>query len=130
VAYAQIAAETPHLVLSRTLTETTWPTARIVRDLDEIRSLRQDQGAAVYVVGGPRLVAGLLDADLLDELRLIVHPVLAGRATGFSDTITRRHTLGLVSAESTAAGRVHLTYRVAESTEPIAGPAHATTSGA
>ena len=53
ITYAQVAAETPHLVLSTTLTETTWPTARIVRDLDEIRALRQQPGKAVYVVGGP-----------------------------------------------------------------------------
>ena len=32
LAYARTAAETPHLVLSTTLTETTWPTARIVRE--------------------------------------------------------------------------------------------------
>ena len=82
------------------------------------------------MVGGPRLVAGLIDAHLLDELRLIVHPVLAGGGTGFFDRITRRHALGLVAAEPTASGRVHLTYRVAASSEPIAEPAHASTSGA
>ena len=56
LAYARVAAETPHLVLSTTLTETTWPTARIVRDIDEIRALRAASRARpVYVVGGPGL---------------------------------------------------------------------------
>src|SRR3954453_2497304 len=68
LAYARVAAETPHLVLSTTLTETTWPSARIVRDVDEIRALGQEPGKAVYVVGGPGLVASLIDAHVLDEL--------------------------------------------------------------
>jgi deazaflavin-dependent oxidoreductase (nitroreductase family) len=78
IAYARRAAETPHLVLSRTLTETSWPSARIVRDLGELVAFAQQPGRPVYVVGGPTLVGGLIDAGLLDELRLIVHPVTAG----------------------------------------------------
>jgi dihydrofolate reductase len=115
LAYARVAARTPHLVLSTTLTEVTWPTARIVRDIDEIRALRQQSGNAVYVVGGPGLLAGLIDADLLDELHLIVHPVLAGGGMTFFDGITRRHALALVAAEPVDSGRVHLTYRLAPS---------------
>lgn len=112
LAYARVATETPHLVLSTTLTETTWPSARIVRDIDEIRALRRQTGRAAYVVGGPGLVASLIDADLLDELRLIVHPVLAGGGTSFFSGITQRDRLGLVAADAMASGRVHLTYRV------------------
>src|SRR4029453_8133889 len=52
VPYARVAAETPHLVLSTTLSRATWPTARIVRDLSEIRALKGQAGKAVYVVGG------------------------------------------------------------------------------
>jgi len=76
VAYARVAADTPHLVLSTTLTGASWPTARIVRDIGAIRSLRQQPGNAVYVVGGPGLIASLVNATLLDELCLIVHPLL------------------------------------------------------
>jgi hypothetical protein len=39
----------PHLVLSTTLTGTSWPSARIVRGLDEIRTLKQQPGEAVSV---------------------------------------------------------------------------------
>jgi dihydrofolate reductase len=110
VDYARVAAETPHLVLSTTLTETTWPSARIVRDIAELRALRDEPGKPVYVVGGPGLIASLIDEGLLDELRLIMHPVLAGGGTPFYDG--RRDALELVAAEPTASGRVHLTYRV------------------
>ena len=112
IAYAKRAAETAHLVLSNTLAQVSWPTARIVRDIDEIRALRQQPGNAVYVVGGPGLVASLVDADLIDELHLIVHPVLAGGGAPFIGRITRRPTLGLVAAEAMVSGRVHLTYHL------------------
>jgi len=112
LAYAKVAAETPHIVLSTTLEETTWPTARIVRDIDEIHALRRQAGDAVYVVGGPGVVASLIGAHLLDELRLIVHPVLAGGGTTFFDAIGERHALELVAAEPMPSGRVNLTYRL------------------
>jgi dihydrofolate reductase len=112
VAYAHLAAETPHLVLSTTITETSWPTARTIRDLDEIRTFKQLPGKAVYVVGGPGLVASLVKADLLDELHLIVHPVVTGGGTALFGGIAERQVLDLVSAEPAASGRLHLTYRL------------------
>ena len=117
VAYASLAAQTPHLVLSTTLTDTSWPTARIVRDLGEIRTLKQQPGKDVYVVGGPGLVASLVNANLLDELRLLVHPVLF--AEGMSPLfrgIAQRQALDLVSTQPAASGRLHLTYRLATGT--------------
>ena len=116
LAYARTAAENPHLVLSTTLTETTWPTARIIGDVDELRTLRQEPGKAVYVVGGPRLVGSLIDAHVLDELHLIVHPVLAGGGTTFYSGTIQDDTLALIAAKPMASGRVHLAYRLASST--------------
>ena len=120
IAYARRAAETPHLVLSKTLADPSWPTARIIHDINEISDLRQQPGKAVYVVGGPGLVASLIDAGLLDELRLIVHPVATGGGTAVFGGIAERQTLELVSAEPTASGRVNLTYRVGASTAQTA----------
>jgi dihydrofolate reductase len=112
VTYARVAAETPHLVLSKTLTDTSWPTAQIVRDIEEIRGFRQQPGNAVYVVGGPGLVTSLVNAGLLDELRLIVHPVAAGGGMSLFGGIAERQALEFVSAEPMGSGRVNLTYRL------------------
>jgi dihydrofolate reductase len=116
IAYARLAAATPHLVLSKTLTDPSWPTARITHDINEISILRQQPGKAVYVVGGPGLVASLINAGLLDELRLIVHPVVTGGGTAVFGGIAEPQALELVSAEPTASGRVNLTYRIGAST--------------
>ena len=108
VEYARLAAETPHLVVSRTLADTTWPSARIVRDLDSLTAFARQPGKPVYVVGSPGLVAALIDARLLDELRLIVHPVALGDGRAL---FARRHALELVDAAPMAGGRVSLAYR-------------------
>lgn len=112
VAYARLAAETPHLVLSKTLTDPTWPTARIVDDIGEIRALKQQPGKAVYVVGGPGLLTSLVNEGLLDELRLIVHPVVVGAGQAVFRGVVEGRALELVSATPTPTGRLHLTYRV------------------
>jgi dihydrofolate reductase len=112
VTYARVAAETPHLVLSTTLNQATWPTARIVRDIDEIRTFKGQGGKPVYVVGGPGLVTSLINVGVLDELRLIVHPVVVGSGTPLFEGIAQRQALDLVAIESTESGRVHLTYRL------------------
>jgi dihydrofolate reductase len=112
IEYARIAAQTPHLVLSTTLRDATWPTARIVRDFDELRAFKAQPGGPVYVVGGARLVRSLIDAALLDELRLSVHPVAVGAGAPLLGGITQRQDLELIESESAGAGRVNLTYRV------------------
>jgi len=112
VAYAQLAAKTPHVVLSTTLNGVSWPpTARIIRDVAELRTLKGQAGNNMYVVGGATLVASLLNEDLIDELRLIVHPILLGGGKALFAGVNERRSLDLVQAESTKSGRVILTYR-------------------
>lgn len=112
VAYARLAAKTPHYVVSKTLESVSWPpTARIVRDLEPLRALKQQPGENIYVVGGPTLVTSLLNAGLLDELRLIVHPLLLGGGRALFEGVHERRKLSLVGAETAASGKVVLSYR-------------------
>jgi dihydrofolate reductase len=112
IAYAALAARTPHYVVSTKLERVAWPpTARMIRDLHELRAIKEQPGKNIYVVGGPTLVTSLLNAGLLDELRLIVHPLLLGGGKALFAGVTRRRPLTLVRAEPTEAGRVVLTYR-------------------
>jgi dihydrofolate reductase len=112
VEYARFARETPHLVLSTTMSEAIWPNVRIVRDLDELAAFKRAPGKAAYVVGGPGLVAALMNAGLLDELRLIVHPVVLGSGLPLLGGIEQRHALELVAAAPGPGGRVDLSYRI------------------
>ena len=111
IAYAQVASTTEHLVLSTTLAEVAWPSARIIRSIEEIRTFKHHGQGTAYVVGGPTLVTNLLEAHLLDELRLIVHPILVGAGPGITGLLNHPHHLDLVTAEPASEGRAVLTYR-------------------
>jgi dihydrofolate reductase len=65
----------------------------------------------MYVVGGATLFANLLNEDLIDELRLIVHPILLGGGKALFEGVHQRRSLKLVHTESTKSCRVILTYR-------------------
>jgi dihydrofolate reductase len=113
VAYAKFAATKPHFVVSKTLDRVSWPTtAKMVRDLSELRALKEQPGKNIYVVGGPTLVTSLLNANLLDELRLIVHPLLLGGGKALFEGVHEHRPLHFVAAEPTPSGRVVLSYRV------------------
>ena len=115
VAYARLAARTPHIVLSTTLKSVSWPPAsQIIRDVAELRTLKGQPGKNMYVVGGATLVASLLNANLIDELRLIVHPIVLGKGQPLFGGVERRLSLDLVKATPTESGRVIVTYRTSK----------------
>lgn len=112
IAYARLAARTPHYVLSRTLEGVSWPpTATIVRHLADLRALKARPGKNIYVVGGPTLVTSLLNEGLIDELKLIVAPLLLGGGRPLFAAVRGRQALRLLRAESTESGKAILTYR-------------------
>jgi dihydrofolate reductase len=57
-------------------------------------------------------VVALLDAGLVDELRLITYPLVAGAGTPLFDGVVQRHRLDLRSVEQLPAGKVASTYAV------------------
>jgi dihydrofolate reductase len=111
VAYARYADRTPHIVLSTTLDTVAWKTARIVRDVEDIRELKQQPGKDMYAVGGATLVSSLLNLDLIDEVRLTVHPVVLGGGKALFKDVKERHALELVRIKPLTAGRTGLIYR-------------------
>jgi dihydrofolate reductase len=104
IAYARLAATTPHIVLSTTLKSVSWPTAQILRDIADLRAFKNQAGKNMYVVGGATLVASLLNEDLIDEVGLIVHPILLGKGQALFGGVNKRLALDLVEAKSTESG--------------------------
>jgi dihydrofolate reductase len=112
VEYARRARETPHYVVSKTMSEAAWPNVRVVRDIADVAALRDGPGDTAYVAGGPGLVATLLNAGLVDELRLIVQPVILGGGLPLLGGVREPQRLELITAMPAASGRVDLAYRV------------------
>ncbi|MBX9401515.1 dihydrofolate reductase family protein [Lysobacter sp. BMK333-48F3] len=108
--YARIAATTPHVVLSRTLTSVGWAHTRIVRELDELRALKTQPGRDLHAVGGAAFIASLLNADLVDELCLVVHPVLLGAGKPLFQGLEGQRRLRLTEAVPLGDGLARLSY--------------------
>ena len=89
---------TPHYVLSTALDKVDWETARLMRDVSELRSLKGQPGGAIYVIGGAALVSSLMNDGLIDELRLIVHPIILGGGKAPFAGVKDRQTLELVQS--------------------------------
>jgi dihydrofolate reductase len=68
----------PKYVVSTTLDHADWNNSTILRSLDEVAKLRDELDGVILVAGSAQLVQGLLERDLVDELRLMVFPVALG----------------------------------------------------
>jgi dihydrofolate reductase len=94
----------PKVVVSTTLSDPKWQNTTVVSGdlVEQVSKLKEDTDGAILVAGSGTLVATLLAADLVDELRLMVFPTILGRGRRlFPDGIDR---LKLKLAESRAVG--------------------------
>jgi dihydrofolate reductase len=112
VEWARFAAQIPHYVLSKTLTSANWSRTRFLRDLDEVAAVKKEPGKDIYLIGGARTAVSLIDAGLVDELRLHVHPLIAGEGKALFETTGSRRGLELQSAQQLGDGRLSLIYGV------------------
>jgi dihydrofolate reductase len=112
VDWSSFAARTPHYVLSSTLTSALWPKTRFLRGLDEVSALKEQPGKDIYLMGGAQTAASLIDAGLVDELRLIVYPLLSGGGKPLFATMEGRRALELRKVQELPGGRVSLTYAI------------------
>jgi dihydrofolate reductase len=108
-AYAEPMNDIPKVVFSRTLKQAGWPETTVLDgDLaTEIGRLKDEPGDDLLAHGGAGFARALVAAGLIDEYRLIVHPVALGSGLSlFSGAVD----LKLVSSEPFPGGAVALTY--------------------
>ena len=101
--------EIPKVVFSKTMRQADWAHSRISNgDVEEeLACLKQESGKAILAHGGPEFAQSLSRLGLIDEYRLIVHPVfLAGGLPLFKEPMD----LKLLSTRSFPAGAVALIY--------------------
>ena len=110
--WARFAAQTPHYVLSNTLTSANWSRTSFVRSLDDIAALKQQPGKDIYLMGGARITTSLIDVGLVDELRLIVYPLITGEGKALFAGTERRRGLELRNVQQLQGGRVSLIYGI------------------
>ena len=110
--HAEMMTSTPKVVVSATLDRPDWgPTTLISRDVvAALTQLKQQPGRDITVGASPTLVRFLLAEGLLDELLLLVHPVVAGTGRRLFEGDLDRVPLTLLESRAHGNGVVALRY--------------------
>ncbi|MFI0847684.1 dihydrofolate reductase family protein [Mesorhizobium sp. IMUNJ 23232] len=110
--WADFIRRTPHYVLSNTLSSAQWPNTRFIENIGAVAALKQQLGKDIYLIGGARMTASFIDAGLVDELRLIVHPLIAGDGKALFGATQHRRKLDLLKLEQLDGGLIRLAYGI------------------
>jgi dihydrofolate reductase len=110
--WASFAKRIPHYVFSNTVTSTAWPNTKFIQSFDDIVALKNQPGKDIYLVGGARTAASLIDAGLVDELQMIVYPLIVGEGKSLFASTRRQHDLDLKNVQQLSEGRVNLVYQI------------------
>ena len=103
---------TPKIVIAQTLPQATWADTRIISSHaeEELAKLKRQPGQDIVIPGSSTLTASLLHTGLLDELRIMVSPVILGQGRSvFAGAGTT--SLKLLKSRQFTSGNVLLSYQ-------------------
>ena len=101
----------PKYVVSSTLEDPDWNNATVLRGevVDEVSKLERELDGEIVVLGSPQLARTLIEHDLVDELRLMVYPVVLGAGERLFGETSDQRPVRLVETR-TVADLAYLTY--------------------
>lgn len=108
--------ETPKYVVSSTLQSADWQNTTLIAGdnvVAELRKLKAQPGKNIGITGSGTLVRSLLREGLLDELRLLVHPIAVGSGKRLFPDGSDQQPLKLVDSQTFDTGVLYLTYQPA-----------------
>jgi dihydrofolate reductase len=103
----------PKIVVSRTLEKAEWSNTRLIDDQvrDELTKLKQQPGKDIAILGSSDLTASVMRMGLLDELRIMINPVVLGAGRSVFSTAGERVGLKLLESRPFSSGNVLLSYQ-------------------
>lgn len=106
---------TAKFVASRTLRAPEWQNTTVLTGdvADAVAKLKEEPGSNITLNGSSSLLRSLLAAGLVDELRLLVHPIVLGAGDRLFDASGQRLDMTLADSHAYDNGVVSLTYRAA-----------------
>ena len=102
----------PKYVVSTTLEKAEWNNSELIKQNipEEISKLKQGPGQDILIAGSGKLVHSLMKHDLIDEFRLMVHPVILGSGMRLFNDVSDMIKLKLQDSKTFSSGVVVLTY--------------------
>jgi dihydrofolate reductase len=112
--FAKIAAQTPHLVLSRRQRTLHWPNASLLANgVAGIPELKKQAGRNIIMWGGATAAAAAIEAGVVDEYHFVTHPVIAGRGKKLFSNVEGTRRLRHQETKTLPSGIVLLRYAAA-----------------
>lgn len=90
---------------------TGWKNSVLVKNLADIKKIKKSNGADIQVWGSSKLIQLLLKNDLVDELRLKIHPLTLGKGKKLFDNGTIPSAFALVESSVTTTGVIIAYYK-------------------
>jgi dihydrofolate reductase len=102
----------PKVVFSRTLDKAEWSNSRLIKEniAEEVTKLKQQPGKDMAIFGSSNLTVSLIDMGLVDELRIMVNPVVLSSGKALFSGIDHRLPLKLAKTRTFKSGNVLLYY--------------------
>ena len=116
VPFADVINNTPKVLVTTTLDRVEWGPTTIVKDdvVNAVKALKEAPGKDVSITGSPTLVRTLLREGLLDELRLLIHPIVVGHGKRLFEAEDQPIPLKLVESKTFQTGVQAMTYAPAD----------------
>jgi dihydrofolate reductase len=101
------------LVFSRTLADASWTGATVLRGeaAEQIGEIKARDGKDLLIIGSAHLTAELLTAGMLDELRIMIFPIVLGQGRSLFEDLQTRAALTLLRVRQFDSGNMLLTYQ-------------------
>src|SRR5262249_25454548 len=102
----------PKYVVSSNLDDPRWRNSTVLRDdvVGEVSRLREELDGDIVVYASRRLARTLIDNDLVDEVRLIVFPIVVGEGDRLFDEVGDKKPMRLVDTRTVGDGLVYVAY--------------------
>jgi dihydrofolate reductase len=104
------------IVFSKSMSNAAWNNTTVLKgDLaTEVRTLKQQDGDGMCIMGSGTIVAQLAQENLIDEYQIALNAIILGKGRTLFEGVTRKLNLKLTSSRAFRNGNVFLTYEPAE----------------
>lgn len=111
---ARLMNSLPKIVFSNTLDNAEWENTKLVRDniVEEVTTLKEQSGKDIAIFGSSDLAVTFIDLGLIDELRIMINPVVLGDGKTLFSGIKSRLDLNLIKTRTFKSGNVLLYYEI------------------